>query len=49
MTSGLFIPTKLLSNKWLNSIFRNRKGKHGGSVGFYIKDSITYKVRHDLS
>ena len=32
-----------------NSFFRNRIGKRGGGVGFYIKESITYKVRHDLS
>ena len=32
-----------------NSIFKNRIGKRGGGVGFYIKESITYKVRHDLS
>ena len=31
------------------SVFRNRKGKCGGSFGFYMKESITYKVRHDLS
>ena len=31
------------------SIFRNRIVKRGGGVGFYIKESITYKVRHDLS
>ena len=31
-----------------NSFFRNRIDKRGGGVGFYIKDSITYKVRHDL-
>ena len=32
-----------------NSFFRNRIGKRGGGVGFYIKESITYKVRHELS
>ena len=32
-----------------NSFFRNRIGKHGGGVDFYIKESITYKMRHDLS
>ena len=32
-----------------NSVFRNRKDKRGGDVGVYIKESITYKVRHDLS
>ena len=31
-----------------NSVFKNRMGKREG-VGFYIKESITYKVRHDLS
>ena len=32
-----------------NSVFRKRIGKHGGGVGFYIKESITYKVRQNLS
>ena len=32
-----------------NSVFRNRIGKCGGGVVFYIKESITYNVRHDLS
>ena len=32
-----------------NSVFRNRIGKRGGGVGFYIKESITYKVRLYLS
>ena len=31
-----------------NSVFRNRIGKRGGGVGIYIKESITYKVRHNL-
>ena len=30
-----------------NSVFRNRKGKRGGGVDFYIKESITCKVRQD--
>ena len=32
-----------------NTVFRNRIGKRGGGVGFYIKESITYNVRYDLS
>ena len=32
-----------------NPVFRNRIGKHGGNIGFYIKESIGYKVRHNLS
>ena len=32
-----------------NSVFRNRISKREGCVGFYMKESITYKVRHDLS
>ena len=32
-----------------NSVFRNRIGMRGGGVGFYIKEPITYKARHDLS
>ena len=50
MPSGLFVPTK--SNVQINgykSVFRNRIGKRREGVGFYIKESITYKVRHDLS
>ena len=33
----------------ITPFFRNRIGKRGGGIGFYIKQSITYKVRHDLS
>ena len=29
-----------------NSAFRNRIGKRGGSDGFYVKESVTNKVRH---
>ena len=32
-----------------NPVFRNRIGKHVGNIGFYIKESIAYKVRHNLS
>ena len=32
-----------------SSVFQNRIGKCGGGIGFYVKESITYKVRHDLS
>ena len=32
-----------------NTVFKNRTGKRGGGVGFYIKESLTYKIRHDLT
>ena len=32
-----------------NSVFRNRIGKRGGGVDFYIIESITHKMRHGLS
>ena len=32
-----------------NSVFKNRIGKRGGGAGVYIKGSITYKKRQDLS
>ena len=32
-----------------NAVFRNRIGKREGGVGFYIKESITYNERYDLS
>ena len=30
-----------------NFVFRNRIGKCGGGDGFYIKESVSYKVRHE--
>ena len=32
-----------------NSVFKNRIGKRGGGIAFYIKESVTYKVGHNLS
>ena len=29
--------------------YKNRNERRGGGVGLYIKDSIEYKVRHDLN
>ena len=29
--------------------YRNRNERRGGGIGLYIKDSIEYKVRHDLN
>ena len=31
-----------------DSIFKHRKDKKGGSVGLYIKESISFKTRNDL-
>lgn len=31
-----------------NVEFSNRKDRRGGGVGFYVKESLTYKVRKDL-
>ena len=31
------------------SIFKHRKDKKGGGVGFNIKDSISFKTRNDLT
>ena len=31
------------------SIFKHRKHKKGGGVGFNIKDSISFKTRNDLT
>ena len=30
-------------------VFKNRSGKKGGGVGFYVKESITFKERKDLT
>ena len=43
MASGLFVPTKLRSNKWYDSVFRNRIDKSGEGVGFYIKNQLHTK------
>ena len=29
--------------------FKNRNERRGGGVGLYLKDSIEYKVHHDLN
>ena len=32
-----------------NAVFKNRTGKKGGGVGFYLKEQLQYKVRTDLT
>ena len=32
-----------------NTLFKNRTGKRGGGVGFYLKEQPQYKVRTDLT
>ena len=32
-----------------NTVFKNRTSKKGGGVGFYIKETLNFKVRYDLS
>ena len=49
MASGLFFQQNYGQINGYNSVFRNRTSKLGGSVGFHIKESVTYKVRSDLS
>ena len=31
-----------------SSVWKNRESKTGGSVGFYIKEHMSFKLRHDL-
>ena len=31
------------------TVFKNRTGKRGGGVGFYLKQQLQYKVRTDLT
>ena len=47
----------MLSETWLqyvqipgcNFCYRNQDERHGGSVGLYIKYTVKYKERQDLS
>ena len=32
-----------------NTVLKNRTGKRGGGVGFYLKEQLQYKVRTDLT
>ena len=32
-----------------NTIFKNRTGKRGGGLGFYLEEQLQYKVRTDLT
>lgn len=32
-----------------NTVFKNRIGKKGGGVGFYLKETLSFKVRNDLN
>ena len=31
-----------------SSVWKNRESKTGGDAGFYIKEQMLFKVRHDL-
>ena len=31
-----------------SSVWKNRESRTGGGVGFYIKEHMSFKVRHDL-